>query len=469
MIGQVGRIGINFVSLIVLSRLLAPEDFGLLAMVVAIIGIGETLRDFGLSAAAIQSPELTRQQRDNLFWVNTGLGAFFGLLVVAISPLLVLLYSDERVQGIAIALSVTFVLNGMSAQYRADLQRHLRFTAVVVLELSSGIIGVITGIVCALAGLEYWALVAQQLMMPAVGLIVAVVLCRWLPGLPRRVAGMRHFFSFGTHLVGSQLLVYLTENIDSVVVGASFGSTQLGLYSRAFELLMAPLRQVQAPAARVALPILSKLQFQPERFNSYLLRGQVILLGLICSTFGLAAAQAAPLITWVLGPQWTGVIPIFQIFCLAGLARAAHFATYWGFLSKGLTASMFRYALVARPLGALIIIAGVPFGLHGVAAAYSVSTFSTWIIGLWWLGRTSADAPVRLMLLNGLRTIFVYALCGLASWAASQATGQPVSILAVAVGVVAFVVAVAFFALIWPTFRRDVIELVSFPRLLRRR
>lgn len=469
MVGQVGRIGIQLVSLVILSRLLAPADFGLLAMVVAVIGVGEVLRDFGLSAAAIQAPELSRQQRDNLFWVNTALGVVFGLLVIAASPLLTALYDDDRVQLVAVALSVTFLLNGLSAQYRADLIRRLRFTALVALELTSAVLGVITGIVGALAGLGYWALVAQQIMIPAVGLILAVILCAWIPRLPRRRVGMRRFFSFGTHLVGSQLLSYLTQNIDSIVVGANFGSTALGLYSRAFELLMAPLRQIQAPSTRVALPILSKLQFEPARFNSYLLRGQVVLLGLISSLFAVAAAQAEPLVTLLLGPQWPGVVPIFQIFCLAGLAQAAHYATYWAFVAKGLTASMLRYSLIARPLGAVIIVAGVPFGVLGVALAYSVSTITTWLIGLWWVGRASADLPIGRMFTNGLRTMFVYGFCGVASWFASQATGQPVSVWGVVVGVGVFISAGALIALLWPTFRRDVSELLSFPRLLRRR
>lgn len=469
MVGQVGRIGIQLISLIILSRLLVPADFGLLAMVVAVIGIGEVLRDFGLSAAAIQAPELTRQQRDNLFWVNTALGVVFGALIIAISPLLTLLYSDDRVQLIAVALSVTFLINGLSAQYRADLIRNLRFTALVALELTSAVVGVITGIVGAIAGLGYWALVAQQIMIPTVGLILGVILCAWIPRLPRRRVGMRRFFAFGSHLVGSQLLSYVTQNVDSVVVGANFGSASLGLYSRAFELLMAPLRQIQAPSTRVAMPILSKLQFEPARFNSYLLRGQVVLLGLISSIFALAAAQAEPLVTWLLGPQWPGVVPIFQIFCLAGLAQAAHYATYWAFVAKGLTASMLRYSLVARPLGAVIIIAGVPFGVLGVAAAYSLSTVTTWLIGLRWVGRAAPDLPIGRMFLNGLRTIGAYGLCGIASWFASQATGHPVSLVAVLIGVVAFVGSVAFIAFIWPAFRRDVQGLLSFPRLLRRR
>lgn len=469
MAGQVGRIGIHVVSLVVLSRLLAPSDFGLVAMVVAVVGIGEVLRDFGLSHAAIQAPKLTRPQRDNLFWANTAFGLVMALVAAAIAPLLAQLYSDDRVSTIAIVLSLTFVINGLAAQYRADLNRSMRFVALMVLELTASALGVAVAIVGALAGFGYWALVAQLVTVPTAALLISAALCRWIPRLPQRHVGTKHYLTFGTNLVGTQLLAYVTQNVDRVVIGASFGSTATGLYNRGFELLMAPLRQVQAPSTRVALPVLSRLQSEPERFNAFLLRGQVVLLGLISALFALAAAQAEPLVIWSLGPQWPEVVPIFQILCLAGLGQAAHYATYWAFLAKGLTKSMLRYALVARPLGAVIIASGALFGVHGVAAAFSISTITTWLIGLWWVGRASPDLPVRHMLMNALRIISVYMVCGAASWWASQAHGEPVSVAAVAIGTAAFLGGVAVFALIWPAFRRDLLQLLSFPKLLRSR
>ena len=126
--GQAVRVVIQLAGIVVLARLLGPSDYGLVAMVTVIIGVGEVFRDFGLSSAAIQAKILTPAQKDNLFWINGGIGLLLTLLVCALASPIADFYGDPRLQPLSYALSLTFLLNGLSTQFRADLSRHLRFS-----------------------------------------------------------------------------------------------------------------------------------------------------------------------------------------------------------------------------------------------------------------------------------------------------------------------------------------------------
>src|SRR4051812_1163902 len=171
LVGQIARIVIQVASVSILARLLDPSDYGLVAIVLAIVGVGEIFRDFGLSTAAMQSAVVTPAQRNKLFWLNTAIGAGLTLLCIAAAPLVADLFGHAELTPITRVLGVTFLLNGMTAQYQADLNRRLRFTALVTVGVGSQAASTVVAVVCAWAGAGYWSLVIQQL---AAGLILLV-------------------------------------------------------------------------------------------------------------------------------------------------------------------------------------------------------------------------------------------------------------------------------------------------------
>lgn len=125
--GQVIRLAVQLVGVVILARLLGPTDYGLIAMVVAIVGVGEVLRDFGLSSAVMRAESLSVTQRNNLFWINTLIGAVLTIAIILLSNPIADLYGQPELVGICIAISFTFLLNGMATQYRAGLARNLKF------------------------------------------------------------------------------------------------------------------------------------------------------------------------------------------------------------------------------------------------------------------------------------------------------------------------------------------------------
>ncbi|MFH8252102.1 lipopolysaccharide biosynthesis protein [Microbacterium sp. B2969] len=467
-LGQIIRVVVQLGGIMILARLLTPSDYGLLAMVTAIIGVGELIRDFGLSSAAIQARTLSRGQKNNLFWINAGMGASLMLLTIAASWLIAAFYGDDRLQPIAAALSVTFLLNGLSTQFRADLSRNLRFGRLVVVETGAQVLGLSVGLWMAFTGMGYWSLVGQQVGQTVAALGLLIALTGWFPGGIARRESMRGLLGYGVNMFGTQLLTYASRNVDSVVIGARFGAADLGLYNRAFQLMMLPLLQLNAPSTRVALPVLSRLQDDKARYAAFITFGQSALLSVIGAVLALLGAQAESVIRIMLGPQWLEAVPVFRILLVAGFFQAAGYATYWVFLSKGLMRQNLYYSLVTRPFMIVAILVGSIWGMYGVAIAYSASIAIMWPLSLLWV-RRSSDAPVGAMFFNGARAIIVFGFGCVVSGVSTIWIDPELPFIKVIVGGLVLLAWIGLMALVWPRFRRDIVELAAARRYFRRR
>ena len=154
--------------LVVLARLLLPEDFGLVGMVTAVTGVLALLKDAGLSSVTVQRTSISNEQISTLFWLNIAIGFLLCGVCLAAAPIMVSFYKDDRLFWVTVALSTSFVFNAASVQHAALLQRHLRYIAMAAIEIISLLIGITVGIVMALRGFTYWSLVGSTIAQPAV-------------------------------------------------------------------------------------------------------------------------------------------------------------------------------------------------------------------------------------------------------------------------------------------------------------
>ncbi|HEY5881082.1 MAG TPA: lipopolysaccharide biosynthesis protein [Nakamurella sp.] len=459
---QALRAILQFGSMVVLARLLDPEDFGLVAMVTAVIGLADLVRDFGLSSAAIQAKNLTGDERTNLFWANLGFGAGSTALIIVCAPLIQHMYGQPALVPVIISLSWVFLLGGANTQFRADLTRSMRYGKIALADVVSQVCGITLAVTFALLGFGVWALVAQQLTVAVVVLIINIASTRWLPGLPKRGVSLRRFFSFGSHLFATQTLTYVTMNIDNVVLGVFSGAYALGLYSRAYQLLMTPLNQINAPMTGVALPVLSRLQDDDERFAHYLTQAQFVATYVTASVFAVAAGLSEPLILVLFGQQWAAVGPIFAVLAVGGIFRAIQQVAYWTYLAKGRTAAQLRMIAVTRPIMILIIIAGVPWGPIGVAAGHSIAYFLFWLVSMWHVGRVTGIDSGRLMG-NAIRPVLLVCIpAGLVAFALTLLPFPPFAELTV--GLVGAAGYAALVALLVPSVRRDARVLLRYAK-----
>ena len=460
--GQGFRIVLQLVGLAVLARLLDPADFGVVAMVTAAIGFADILRDFGLSSAAVQAPTVSRGERINLFWANSGLGLLCTLVVAASTPLLVAFYDEPTLVHIVPALSLVLVISGINTQYRADLGREMRFVALASSDVIAQLVGTIVAIVVALAGGGYWAIVAQQLTVALVALVVNVISTRWRPGLPQRRTSIRRFFRFGLSVFGTQVLGYASKNADTVALGAFWGPSVLGVYNRAQQIAVVPLNQINGPLTRVALPVLSRAHLDPDRFARATQRAQLAGAYGTATVLAFVAGLAVPLVAVLLGPGWSEVAPILALLAIAGVFRSLSQLAYWIFLASGRPGVQFKLDLWAQPVLVALIVLGASQGALGAAWAAVAVWPVYWIVGLLIASRT-AGLAARPLVGRAVRALLGVALpAGLGSWYASRWIDEP--LLALAAGVLAGVALVAVVTLLVRPVRRDVAEVVTLVR-----
>ena len=193
-------------------------------------------------------------------------------ITAALAPVLVWFYHEPRLKGITFLVSLTFLIGGLRVQHDALLRRQMRFLSLAIRDVVSYAIAVPVAITLAWRGAGYWALVALPLTLNLTRMSLSWLMVRWIPGLPRRDAKVRSLMTFGGNVAASYLILNLNRSADTVLIGWHWGAGPLGLYSRAYNLLMLPVRQLGAPARSVAIPAFSRVQDDPERLARYYLR-----------------------------------------------------------------------------------------------------------------------------------------------------------------------------------------------------
>jgi O-antigen/teichoic acid export membrane protein len=376
---QWAKFAIQIATLAVLARILSPQDFGIVAMVTAIVGVATLLSDFGLSMAAMQAKELTDQQRTNLFWLNVALGATMTVLVYLAATLIADVYGQEQVVGVVHLLAPLFLIQSGITQFRAEAARRLSYGRLAVVDIVAQLIGLGLAVTLAVNGARYQALVAQQLGIAATAFLLYALTSPWRPGLPGRFVQMKPLLSFGAGAGGVQFLNYISSNADNVMLGRYRGSAVLGVYNQAYQLFKVPLQQLAAPMTQVAVPVLSRID-DPKEFERYAFRAQVVLTYLLGGAFLVTASLSRPIFALILGPGWGQAPTIFTILTIGGMFQVLGYVFYWIFLAKGLTGRQLKYSTISRLLMVGFMAIGLRWGAYGVAAGASLGLFINWLM-----------------------------------------------------------------------------------------
>ena len=376
---QGARFFLQMGSMVVLARLLTPEDYGLIAMVTVVTGFVAMFKDMGLSMATVQRAEVNHGQISTLFWINVLLSLGLMLVTAALAPAIAWFYGEPQLVWVTLALAGAFIFGGLTVQHQALLRRQMRFGSLGLIQIVSMLVGVITAIIAAFYGAGYWALVFMELVTAITSAIAVWVVCGWRPGKPVRGSGVRPMLAFGGSLTGFSFLNYFTRNADNVIIGYALGSGALGYYCKAYNLLTLPIRQVNGPLSSVAIPALSVLQKQPEEFSQYFRKavGLVAFLSVPLIVFVIVFAE--DIIHLVLGDQWQESVPIFRALGPAALMGAWNVAPGWLFVACNHTTALFRYGLVSAPITILAFLIGVQWGAVGVAYAFSITFWTLYI------------------------------------------------------------------------------------------
>jgi PST family polysaccharide transporter len=372
LIAQAGKLVLQLGSTAVLARVLAPGEFGLFSLVTPLVSFFLVFRDIGLSAATIYTDEITDREVTAMFWLNVAAGLLLTGIVAAIAPLAGWLYNDPRLINVLLAMSCTFLISGISAQYQALLQRHFRFKLLASIDLGANAIGTVASIGAAFAGWGYWALFLMPIVSQLITLIGCLAVSKWHPGRPTWQTRSASMAKFGSAVTGFNLLNYFARNADNLAIGKVWGLVALGFYGRAYALMMAPLSQIIFPLTQVVVPVLTRVN---NNIESYVLTFQRLLrwVLMICM----------PVVTWLicsrywivdmlLGDRWAQVVGIFLPLGFAALLQPMNNAAGWLLLSQGRSRDIFLWGLIGSSLTVATIMLGLAGGARGVAISYAL-------------------------------------------------------------------------------------------------
>lgn len=371
---QLIKLALNIGSTALLARMLGPQDYGLIAMVLVVTNFLMIFKDFGLSAASIQAEDFDHEKASTFFWINILIGAALMVLTVFLAPVLTRFYGDPRVFTVTVVLSLGFIFGSSSAQHQALLARKLAFLKLSLIDILSLAVGFLVGIICAWNELGYWALVWMQLATLLAGSIAFWVASGWIPGAPLKSAPIRSLLIFGANLSGFNFLNYFCRNFDNLLIGRMFGAELLGLYSRAYSLLLFPIGQIVAPLSAVVVPTLSHLQDKPEQFRKYYLNSLKIVAYISMPLIAAMAVLSSEIIGVVLGKDWMAASPYFTVLAIAAFFQPADSTVGWVLVSRGLGQRLLRWGFIAAPVTLLSFIVGAQWGALGVAIGYAISS-----------------------------------------------------------------------------------------------
>ena len=369
--GQAINMVLQIGTTVVLARLLLPSDYGLQAMVLTLTAFFSLFKDAGLSVATVQREKLTNEQISTLFWINVGIGALLTLLVSAAAPLLVSFYKDERLFWLTIVSSCIFFFHSLSVQHRALLDRSMRFTTSVKIDIFCGVASATVAVVLAFMKFGYWALICQNISIPIFTALAVWISVPWFPGKPHWTSELKSMIRFGSTVTLNSVVVYIAYNLEKVLLGKYWGTAPLGIYGRGYQLATLPVQQLINAVHTVAFAALARMQNDMDRLRSAYLKSLSLIVSITIPIALSTALFADEIVAILLGPRWQEVTPVLRLLSPTVMFLALANPFSWFLRATGMVKRSLNIAFLICPTVILGVIAGLHYGPRGVATGYS--------------------------------------------------------------------------------------------------
>ena len=375
MVGRLVRQVVQFIVSVALARILAPKDFGLLAMAGVFTGFAQNYVDLGVGAALVQRSNLTRKHISTGFWLNVMASVVLFLLLATLAVPISLIYEEPRLRPLLLVLSLQFPLSALSVVQVALLTRAMRFREINIVDVLSTTASGILSVWCALVGFGVWSLVVGTLVYPFSRSLIAYLYTKWIPVLRFDRQAFEEIARFSAPLVGSDTLNYWVRNADNFLIGKYCGSTELGFYSRAYAVMMFPISQLTYSVGAVMFPFLSRLQADAASIKRVLLKThRIIALLAVPVTLGVCV-MAEVFVEALLGRKWLPIVPTLRVLTLIGMAQSIGSSVGWVTNSIGRTDVSLRMSIMSAAVSLTAFVVGLPYGGFGVATAYALGYY----------------------------------------------------------------------------------------------
>lgn len=378
---------VTFLAGVLLARLLAPSQFGIVAMAVVYTTLVSLLGEMGLNAALVYFDDVTDSDLRTMYWANIGVNGLLFAAAVVLSPMVGGFFHDPAVVPVVKVASAGLVVTAFGGVQRTLLAKQMDFRRLARNRFAGSLVYAATSVVMALAGAGVWALVVGRVLEQATDSALAALGSDWRPGFSFSYASLRRLLGYGSRVWAGNMLYYGQENIDNLVVGRVLGATPLGYYSLAFRLANVPRWFFSGVVGSVMFPSFSSGRERPDVLKSMYLRvcSYAILIALgLGSGMALVAHE---FVAVVYGPKWLPAVPALRILAIAaGVYCVSQVA---GPVLLALGRPGLQTALLAGSSGVLLAgaLAGVRWGIAGVAVSVLAAVSVALVLGQYFVLR----------------------------------------------------------------------------------
>jgi O-antigen/teichoic acid export membrane protein len=403
-----GRQAVSLVVFFLLARLLNPETFGLVALASIFIAFVQVFLDQGFSVAIIQRKEVDEEHLDTAFWTTLLISILLTFSSIACAGLAADFFKQPQLIPIIQYLSISFAFTGLSSVQQAILERQLAFKSLAIRSLIAVVVGGIVGIVMAFLHFGVWSLVGQQLSNSLVQVLVLWRVSDWRPGLRFSPKHARELFSFGVNISAFNIVNFFNRRADDLLIGYFLGPVALGYYSVAYRLLLVMIEVLISTTTKVALPVFSRLQGEPERLLSAFYSATEFASLVAFPLFLCVPVLAPELVKVLFGEQWIQSIPVMQVLSLVGPIHLIIFYNSAVIMALGKPSWRLWIQLINTLTNVVAFAAVVRLGIVAVASAYVIRAYLLSPISL-----LAINKLVKINLINYLRLYLVPLLASL--------------------------------------------------------
>lgn len=385
--GSLARYLLAGITTLILTRLLEPADFGLVALTVTAQELIAHVAPVGFHDALIQRPRLDRAARDTAWWSTTLVAGTLAAAVIGLSGPLARWFEQPRLAGLLVAASLVALVRALSMPARAVLARRLDFRTPTVIRAVGMFFGGAVAVALAALGTGPWSLIAHAAILNLTGTLLIWRAAGWRPGRCDRAA-LGAVWRFAPSVSAFTVLVYITTNADDQLIGYRLGAGALGYYALAYSLMAWPVRDVLGGVAVVFYPVLARFQADPARLRGIFLEGLQLATLFAFPTLTLIAIGAPRFVPLLLGERWVPLVLTLQILAIGGMREAAMMLNGVVYRAVGRPHLHLMLALASTPCYLVAFLMGLHFGIEGVALFYVLAGALLHPVSWWLLSRT---------------------------------------------------------------------------------
>ena len=371
-----GTMGISFISNIVLARLLTPDDYGCIGMLMIFIALSNTFIDGGFGSALIQKKRPTSEDYSTIFYWNIFLSVVLYAILFFCAPIIADFYDIALLSKVLQVQGVILIINALGIIQANQLRKQLKFRAIAQVTLVASIVSVMVAIAMAYMGCGIWSLVAQQIVTSLVTTILYWVYSSWRPLMIFSLKSFKELFGFGSFILFSSLINTFCRNLNGLLIGKFFNASSMGYFTQSKKLEDVFSTSIEAVVLQVTYPVLVELKDNYDRLKNVLKQFNSLLLYVVAPLMLLLNLLAKPIVTLLLGEQWLPAVPFLEILSFQGISISQEGINYNAIASIGRSKSLFISTIVKRSVFVVLLLIGMQFaGIYGMLWGMTLSSY----------------------------------------------------------------------------------------------